>query len=118
MTRTEQRKKILKQLKALKGFPNTKTVRKLRKELQVKLKRIESKVEKPKQTRLRVSRKEIQRQANLARSRKVHKYHNYIKQISNNYPDLTYSQIRKQFKERKKGKHTEIPDVVWFNPSP
>lgn len=120
MTQDKQRKrkKIQKQLDALKGFPNTKAVRQLRKELQEKLRRIESKVKKSRQTKLPVSKREIQRQANLARSRKVHKYHNYVKQIVENYPDLTYSQVRRQFKERKQGKHTEIPDVIWRNPSP
>lgn len=115
---TGDKKKIRKQLDTLKGFPNTKTVRKLRKELQEKLARLESKPGKDRQTRLAVSRKEIRRQANLARARKVHKYHNYIKQIQKNYPNLTYSQIRKQFAERKSGKHTKIPDVIWRNPSP
>lgn len=116
-----EKRRIQRQIDALKSFPNTKTVRKLRKELQEKLRRIElqlKKTKKGRQTRLPVSRKETQRQANLARSRKVHKYHNYIRQIVENYTDLTYSQVRKQFKERKQGKHTEIPDVIWRNPSP
>lgn len=112
------KKKIRKQLDALKDFANTKAVRRLRKELQEKLAHLESRPKKFKQTRLPVSRKEIQRQANLVRSRKVHKYHHYMRQIQKNYPGLTYSQIRKQFAERKKGKHTKIPDVVWRNPSP
>jgi hypothetical protein len=110
--------KIQKQLDALKEFPNTKTVRKLRKELQNKLARLESRPKKARQMQLPVSRREVQRQANLARARKVHKYHNYIKQIQKNYPNLTYSQIRKQFADRKRGKQTKIPDVIWRNPSP
>lgn len=115
---TRDKKKIQKQLDALKDFANTKAVRQLRKELQEKLSCLESRPRKFKQTRLPVSRKEIRRQANLARASKVHKYHNYIKQIQKNYPGLTYSQIRKQFAERKSGKHTKIPDVIWRNPSP
>lgn len=112
------RKKIQRQLDALKDFANTKAVRQLRKELQARLRTIETRAKKGKQARFPVSRKEVQRQANLSRARKLHKYHNYLKQIQKNYPDLTYTQIRKQFKERKQGKKSEIPDVIWHNPSP
>jgi len=112
------KKKILKQIDALKDFPSRKTVQQLIKELQEKLRRIESKIEKGRQVMLPLSSAEIQRQANLSRASKLKKYHNYVRQIRNSFPDLTYSQIRKQFKERKQGKQTEIPDPVWFNPSP
>jgi hypothetical protein len=56
--------------------------------------------------------------ANEARAGKMKKYHNYLRQIRNNYPDLTYAQLRRQFSERKRGIKTEVPDVVWRNPSP
>ena len=114
----EQKKKLLRQLDALKVFQNTKSVRQLRKELQDKLRAIESTIERGKQAKLPVSKAEIKRQANLSRAGKLKKYHNYVRQIRNSFPDLTYSQIRKQFKERKKGKDVEIPDVIWRNPSP
>ena len=118
MSAKDKKKKIQKQLDALKDFANTKTVRKLRKELNERLARLESRPKKTKQIPLPASPKEVRRQANLSRSRKVRKYHNYIRQIQNNYPNLAYAQIRKQFAERKAGKQSKIPDVIWRNPSP
>ena len=38
--------------------------------------------------------------------------------IRNNFPDLSYNQIRTQFAKRKSGQGVSIPDVVWQNPSP
>ncbi|WP_415281116.1 hypothetical protein [Candidatus Nitrososphaera sp. FF02] len=118
MTLAKQRKKILKQLDALKKFPNTSTVRKLRQELNEKLRRIDSRIQHGRQTKLPISKKQVKRMANAARAGKLHKYHNYIRQIHDNYPDLTYADIRRQYAERKKGKRSEIPDVIWRNPSP
>lgn len=53
-----------------------------------------------------------------ARSEGLKKYHRYIRLIHSNFPELNYADIRKQFKIRKKGKESSIPDVVWKNPSP
>lgn len=47
----KEKKKIQKQIDVLKGFPNTKNVRRLRKELQEKLRRTRS-VRKGKQTKI------------------------------------------------------------------
>ncbi|MGI0005396.1 MAG: hypothetical protein ACREAO_10130 [Nitrososphaera sp.] len=56
--------------------------------------------------------------ANESRAGKMRKYHNYLRQIRDNYPDLTYAQLRRQFSERKRGIKTDVPDVIWRNPSP
>ena len=119
MNLREQRKKIAAELRALKTFTNTVTVRKLRQELQQKLHELDAKIQKQERAvKKPPSKKEIKQAANAVRAGKLRRYHNYIRQIRNNYPDLTYSQIRSQLTERKQGRQTAIPDVIWSNPSP
>ena len=120
MTLAEQKKKkLLKQLKALKGFSNTAAVRKLRKELNRKLAALDSKTERgTRQTKRPPSKSVAQKSANATRASKMKKYHNYLRQIRDSYPNLTYRELRRQFSERKRGKQTKVPDVVWRNPSP
>lgn len=103
---TLDKQKLLEQLEALKLFPNNKQVKELRKQIKKKL----SKLEKPKEKK--------KKQTNQTRAGKLRRYHNYIRQIRNNFPNLTYSQIRSELSQRRKGKSVSIPDVVWQNPSP
>jgi DNA mismatch repair ATPase MutS len=98
------REKLLAQLEALKIFPNNKLVRELRKQILAKLSQVEKSTP--------------QKDSNQTRSGKLRRYHNYIRQIRNNFPDLSYSKIRKQLKERRQGIKVDIPDPVWQNPSP
>jgi len=119
MNLREQRNKVAAELRLLKAFTNSLTVRRLRRELQQRLQEIEAKIERQERAAKKPpSRKEIRLAANAARVGKLRRYHNYIRQIRNNYPDLTYSEIRSQLTERKRGKKTSIPDVIWKNPSP
>lgn len=106
----ESKEKLLEQLKALKIFPNNNHVKQLRKQIREKLKRFEKKKEK--------SKEKSKKDPNKARSGKLRRYHNYIRQIRNNFPNLSYNQIRSQLKKRKEGKEVSIPDVIWQNPSP
>ena len=117
-TLAERRKRLLKQLDALKIFSNTSTVRKLRQELNAKLGKLETKIQQGKQVNLPMSRSDIQQAANAARAAYMRKEHNYIRQIVNTFPDISYAEARHQLKERRQGKHTKIPDVIWRNPSP
>jgi phage I-like protein len=107
---SEQKKKLLEQLDALKIFPKNKLVKALQKQIRDKLAKLERKepaiIQKPKKN------------PNQARSGKLKRYHNYIRQIRNNFPYLSYNQIRSQFAKRKQGQQVDIPDVVWQNPSP
>ena len=103
----EEQKKLLEQLDALKLFPNNKLVKQLRKQIIDKLKNLEKK--KPEKPKPRPTK---------SRSGKLRRYHNYIRQIRNNFPDLSYNQIRTQLKKRKEGNEVDIPDAVWQNPSP
>ena len=105
--------KLREQLDSLKNLPNIKEVISLRKRLQNELDKVTKQkvvVTKPV--------KDLKALANIKRSGKLRRYHNYIRQIRNNFPNLEYSQIRKQFAQRKKGSESDIPDVVWQNPSP
>ena len=100
------KEKLLEQLQALKLFPNNKQVKELRKQIKSKL----VKIEKPKDIK--------KKSVNQTRSGKLRRYHNYIRQIRNNFPNLSYSQIRSDLTQRRKGKSVSIPDVIWQNPSP
>ena len=105
--------KLREQIESLKNLPNIKEVLALRKRLQSELDRL------TKSTIIETKPDEDQSSlANTARSGKLRRYHNYIRQIRNNFPNLTYTQIRKQLKERKQGFQVNIPDAVWQNPSP
>lgn len=110
MTNEDLKEKLLAQLKQLKELPNFKEVKALRKRLNNELQKIKTyeKAVKPIQI-INVNQK---------RSGKLRRYHNYVRQIRNNFPNLSYNQIRKQLKERKKGFEVNIPDAVWQNPSP
>ena len=102
----ESKEKLLEHLDALKDFPNSKLVRALRKQIKTKIERFET-IPVP-----------VSKNANLSRSNKLKRYHNYIRQIRNNFPDLTYDEIRTQFARRKNQEDVSIPDAVWQNPSP
>ncbi len=108
----EQKKKLLEQLDALKIFPKNKIVRELEKQIRSKLEKLEKK---EKQI---ISKSEPKEDANKTRSSKLKKYHRYMRLIRDNYPDLSYSEIRKQFAKRRDGFDSDVPDVVWQNPSP
>lgn len=111
MSTEDKRNKLLQRLDALKIFPkNNKLVKQLRKQLQRQLQRIE-------QQELTTS-TDVKHQANLARSRKLKRYHHYIRLIHDNFPDLSIAEIRKQFARRRKQEDVSIPDAVWQNPSP
>ena len=101
------KQKLLEQLNALKLFPNNKLVKQLRKQITSQLEKLDKKepVIKPK---VKPSQK----------ASKLRKYHRYLRMIRDNFPDLTYSQIRTQFAKRKRRDEVSIPDAVWQNPSP
>ena len=108
---TKNKDKLLKQLDALKIFPKNKLVKQLQKQIQSKLERLQKQETKK-------DKQETKLNANKARSGKLRRYHNYIRQIRNNFPNLTYNQIRQQFAKRRNQEDVSIPDAVWQNPSP
>jgi len=108
---TQDKEKLLEQLEALKLFPKSKLVRELQKQIKTKLEKIQKK-------ELVKSETKVENATKQTRSSKLKKYHRYLRMIRDNFPDLKYSDIRKQFSQRKKGGDVSIPDVVWQNPSP
>jgi len=110
------KQKILELLKLLDIFPNTQTVRQLRKELEDRLEKIESKERKRTEREKVEARRKIE--AGLSRSRKLKKYHHYIRLVKDNHPEIPYDDIRRQFKARKEGKEVSIPDASWEDLSP
>lgn len=104
----EKIKKLQQRLVALRIFPNNKEVKILRERIKKQLARLEKQI--PKKSK---SKKE----PNQSRSGKLKRYHNYIRQIRNNYPNLSYGEIRKQLTKRRQGKPSKIPDVIWQTPS-
>ena len=108
MSIEERRNKLLKRIDALKLFPKNNEVRILRARTQKALERLE------KQTELIVS----PEPKVSTRSSSLKKHHRYIRLIRNNFPNLKYFDIRKQFAKRRRGEEVSIPDAVWQNPSP
>ena len=113
MDKENQLRKLLEQLDALKIFPKNKHVLALQKQITNKITKLEKIIIPSK-----VTIKEKQKLVNESRSRKLKRYHKYIRLIRDNFPDLTIRQIRAQFSKRKKGSEVSIPDAVWQNPSP
>jgi len=106
---SSEESKLKEQLEALKIFPDNKLVRELRKQIIEKLEKIKKK---------RKVQKRKKKKPKRTRSKSLEKYHRYIRLIRDNFPELSYADIRKLFTVRKKGKEVSIPDVVWQNPSP
>ena len=105
--------KLREQLDSLRRLPRIKEVVALRKRLQKELDKITRKdvvIEAPVI--------DVATTANKKRSGKLRRYHNYIRQIRNNFPNLTYTEIRKEFTQRKQRQKVSISDAVWQNPSP
>lgn len=115
MSNDELKQKFLDQLKALELFPNNNEVKRLRSRVERALERIERKEREAEKV---VEVIDVRAQANLARSIKLKKHFRYLRLIRNNFPDLKFLQIRKQFSSRRRGEEVSIPDVVWQNPSP
>jgi len=105
---TQQIKKLQQRLDALKIFPNNKEVKILRDRIKKQLERLQNKV----------TPKDDKNNANQSRSGKLKRYHSYIRQIRNNFPNLEYNTIRAELTKRRQGKPSKIPDVIWQNPSP
>ena len=104
----ESKEKLLEHLDALKNFPNSKLVKQLRQQIQRQIEKVD-------QTEIISSPKEIAKQANLSRSKKLERYHRYIRLIRDNFPDLSHAEIRKQFTKRRRGESVSINDAVWQN---
>lgn len=104
--------KLKEQLENLKQLPNIKEVVALRKRLSKELEKAIPKIKK----------EVVAPITTVSRGQKISsglkKHFRYLRLIRDNFPDLTFAQIRKEFSRRRKGIETDIPDAVWQNPSP
>jgi hypothetical protein len=105
--------KVREQIENLKLLPNVKEVIALRKRLTREFEKLSEKAE---------SLIEVTEFSGLTRNQKISrslkKQFNYLRQIRNQYPNISWLELRREFSKRKKGKDSKIPDVVWQNPSP
>lgn len=112
---------IKEELSKLESFRDTPLLRKFKRQLQGELSNIKEEFNKLTETR---EQKEEQKQnrrnkANRNRSVKNKRVWKYVKSIKENYfPDKSLKEIRTSLKNHRKGLETDIPDVVWKNPSP
>lgn len=104
--------KVKEQLESLKNLPNIKEVIVLRKRLQSELKILVDKESKIKVTEF----PKITRSEKISRTLK--KRFRYLRLIRNQFPEISWLELRREFSRREKGLDSEIPDVVWQNPSP
>jgi hypothetical protein len=51
-------------------------------------------------------------------SRTLKKRFRYLRLIRNQFPEISWLELRREFSRREKGLDSKIPDVVWQNPSP
>src|SRR5437879_4993374 len=107
---TFDKDKLAEQIESLKKLPQIKEVKALRQRLEKEFSRFKKKETIPIQL--------IIEKTNLVRSSKLRKYHRFMRLIRDSFPNLKYSEIRKQFSQRRQGQNVSIPDAVWQNPSP
>lgn len=106
---TFDKEKIIEQLESLKKFSQIKEVKALRQRLESELERLT-----PKEVI-----KEVQKSNRGQKiSKALTRHFRYLRLIRNNFPDLTWNQLRKEYSKKKKGQESTIQDFVWQNPSP
>ncbi len=105
--------KVKEQIESLKNLPNIKEVRALRKRLVSELKILDVKDE---------SLIEVTEFPKITRAQKISrtlkKRFRYLRLIRDQFPEISWLELRREFSRREKGLDSKIPDVVWQNPSP
>lgn len=105
-----EKEKILEQLESLKNLPQVKEVKALRQRLEKELARFEG---------IKPTLKEVSKSSRGQKISQALKHHfRYLRLIRNNFPDLKWNDLRKEYSKKRKGEESNIPDVVWQNPSP
>ena len=98
--------KLKEQLENLKQLPNIREVVALRKRLVKELDKSTPKVK----TVAVITAPAVTRAEKISVGLKKH--FRYLRLIRNNFPDLTFAQLRNEFSRRRKGLETDIPDAV------
>ena len=118
MSIDEKKDKLLQQLEALDLFPNNNQIRILRSRINRQLASI---AERARLDAIAIvpTPEEVKEVANVKRASKLRRHHNFMRMIKDTFfPKMKYRDIQKEFKKRKEGQKSEIPDAVWENPSP
>lgn len=108
------------ELKTLGHFRSTKSLQQFKRQLVGELSYVKRQIalQKPHTENARERRRRIA-QANRNRSEKMKRTWRYFKALQENYyPDKSLREIRSSFKKHRDGLETEVPSVVWNNPSP
>tara|TARA_B100000446_G_scaffold176195_1_gene187644 strand:- start:631 stop:984 length:354 start_codon:yes stop_codon:yes gene_type:complete len=117
MSKIPEKTKIEDLIKLLKQFPNTSTVRRLRRELSAQGK-VAERIVKLKAKKA-VDKEKAVKTANVMRAGKMKRYYRYLKAIQKNFfPDTPLRQLRTMYSRKKKWLDVEIDDAVWDDPSP
>ncbi len=117
MSLPKKKAKIDDLIELLKRFPNTSTVKRLRRELSAQGKAAE-RIAQLKDKKA-VDKKKAATHANEMRAGKMKRYYRYLKAIQKNFfPDTPLKQLRTMYSRKKKGLDVEIDDAVWDDPSP
>lgn len=104
------KEKILDQLENLKNLPKIKEVKALRHRLEKELKKFEG---------IEPTVKQVSKSSRGQKISQSLKHHfRYLRLIRNNFPDLKWNELRKEYSKKRKGDDSNIPDFVWQNPSP
>ena len=105
--------KVREQINSLKNLPNLKEVIALRKRLEQELKILQTKQE----SKIKVT--EFSKPTRAQKiSSTLKKRFRYLRLIRNQFPEISWLDLRREFSRREKGMDSKIPDVVWQNPSP
>ncbi len=113
--------RIKTEIKALSGFRDIPSVRKLRRQLEGESSVVKAKIAKITESseKKEMLQSEAAKIANKNRSEKMKRTWRYLKAIKKNYPvDLSTKELRTALKKHRQGLETDIPDVAWRNPSP
>lgn len=112
---------ILGELNGLVNFRDTPQLGKFKRQLHGEISNVKQKIDKLTETQQEKEQghDDLINTANRTRSAKNKRTWNYIKSIQKNYfPDKSFAEIRSALKRHRQGLETDIPDVVWRNPSP
>jgi hypothetical protein len=107
------KQKILEQLNSLKNLPQVKEVKALKHRLERELASLTT--VKPVIVQVSTYEKKIQLKSTL--SSRAKKYWRFIKLAHDRVPNVSVSEIRRQFKKRRAQGQSDIPDAIWQNVS-
>lgn len=111
--------KIDQELSALRQFRRTPHIEKLERHLQGERSYVKEQIRKLERERIEKPFERTAAEANKRRSESMKKQWRFFKAIQKNqYPDKSVKEIRSEYSKLKKGMESDIPDVVWRNPSP